>query len=100
MGEVKRYDFHTGQGEPFMREVPNGKWVLAEDITPINKWIPIADRLPEDGGYLLVVVDRSKDGEMSLRDIGWWDGERVRYRLEDKWKGPVTHWIPLPERPE
>lgn len=28
---LKRYDFHSASGEPFMREVPHGKWALAEE---------------------------------------------------------------------
>jgi hypothetical protein len=63
------------------------------------RWIPVEERLPEDGGRFLVVVN--SDGDPYADAANWWHG--------DWWTGespaqkhacPITHWMPLPEPPE
>lgn len=63
-----------------------------------RQWIPISERLPEDGAYVL----------------GWWHSESklsmyicMYHSLGRQFRPgismppyPVTHWMPLPEPPE
>lgn len=74
-----------------------------EEIS-IRRWIPVTERLPEDGVFVLVCND---DGHMMIAkhetetydwyykytnyDFDIWDNEE---------QGPVQYWMPLPEPPE
>lgn len=57
-------------------------------------WIPCAERLPDDGGMVLLSTD---DGEVwpgyVSKELGW------RYYNHIKVDRTVTHWQPLPEPP-
>ena len=60
------------------------------------KWIPVTERLPEDGKYVLCfcraniicVLRRDKDGD-------WYENPAHVYMSSF-----VTHWMPLPELPK
>lgn len=70
----------------------------------LPQWIPVAERLPEDGKFVLVCND---DGHMMIAkhetetyewyykytnyDFDIWDNEE---------QGPVCYWMPLPEPPK
>lgn len=68
----------------------------AEKLTGLNRWIPVTERLPADGEWVLwfnsslrcPVLVANRDGE-SLD----WGGD-----LLDSIRG-FTHWMPLPEPP-
>lgn len=59
-------------------------------------WIPVTERLPKNGEYVLCfcranivcVLRRDKDGD-------WYENPTHVYM-----NGFVTHWIPIPEPPE
>ena len=69
-----------------------------------TQWIPVTERLPEDGIFVLVCND---DGHMMIAkhetetyewyykytnyDFDIWDNEE---------QGPVCYWMPLPEPPK
>lgn len=62
------------------------------------RWIPVTERLPEEGQYVLVSY-RTISGAM--RAVSYWfldDRNKVRWGGENELF--VTHWMPLPERPE
>lgn len=84
------------------------------------EWISIKERLPEENGQYLVVVDYvSRDTKPYVKILnfshnlklhpffryddnvkncqsGWWDSD-----IEDDWiVTGVTYWMPLPEVPE
>ena len=66
------------------------------------KWIPVAERLPDDGTPVLVVND---DGEMIVaryKDDDWYY-KYCNYDY-DVWdygeNGIPTHWMPLPPPPD
>lgn len=104
--------------EPF-KIVKNAVNELAEEYN--NGWISVEQRLPEDGGYYLVVYHNWSDGNYLPK----YDDVRVRvmhYQVKDLstgysgWNYPktivenadlinvdqhreVTHWKPLPSLP-
>lgn len=79
--------------------------LMPEEITDC-RWIPVTERLPEDGTPVLVNYLGNNDGKMHpdgvavWTDYGclWWEGS-----LEDcdtEVTVPITHWMPLPKAPE
>lgn len=65
--------------------------------SPIPRWIPVKEKLPEDGKNVLVHV---------TNPAGWWNVD-VDWRTEGGWAVNadsdwhiVTHWMPMPEPPE
>lgn len=72
----------------------------------VPHWIPVKERLPENGVPVLINYIASNDGKYHpdgtavWTDYGcfWWEGS-----LEDcdtEVAVPITHWEPLPEPPE
>lgn len=72
----------------------------------VPHWIPVEERLPENGVPVLINYIASDDGKYHpdgtavWTDYGcfWWEGS-----LEDcdtEVAVPITHWMPLPEPPE
>jgi hypothetical protein len=62
-------------------------------------WIPVSDRLPEDGTWCWVNWDAPGNPFPAMRDSGAAGG----WTNEDTWEDfqrEVTHWMPLPEPPE
>ena len=55
-----------------------------------QRWIPCAERLPEDGG--LYLVSNKRDTWVSLYDDGEWRSVSFSILLEG-----VVAWMPLPE---
>ena len=74
---------------------------LEEEINALNariaeleaaqRWIPVSERLPEEGHKVLVLLT---DGAISIDLIYGNDF------LYENWVGDITHWMPLPESPE
>ena len=56
-----------------------------------GRWISVKDRLPEEKTRVLVFVPHS-----SIKI----DTDRIVGRIWVRWRGHVTHWMPLPEPPE
>lgn len=77
----------------------------ANAIEELSKphWIPVTERLPEDGVY---VLGRYKNNEMAVvsvldhdEDFTFW-----RAQTDEGWEADCdtepTHWMPLPEPPK
>lgn len=60
----------------------------------MSEWIPVSERLPEDGELVYAWV--SSYGEMAWVDDGAWCSEYVN----DYEDGEITHWMPLPMPPK
>lgn len=80
-----------------IRLVMRTPWrIPAADVIERNQWIPVTERLPENGEYVLCfcranivcVLRRDKGGD-------WYENPTHVYM-----SGFVTHWMPLPEPPE
>lgn len=64
-----------------------------------GKWIPVTERLPEEGKYVLVYGKElhpnphaSQIEVSKVYDGNYWSGFGRT--------GKITHWMPLPEPPE
>ena len=72
--------------------------LIANGVT-VQEWVPVTEKLPEDGGYYLVVHRNKYNGSISIAfemyikcKIGeWWEND---YAYD------VTHWMLLPEMPK
>ena len=67
----------------------------------MNEWIPVEDRLPAGAGRILIYVppcDQKGHEESELVDMTWHDPGRALSGVRNR--GPVTHWMPLPDPPE
>ena len=63
----------------------------AADVQPVNQWISVDDRLPEEIGYYLVVI-----GNEMLISIDIAEYSEGYWHKHDK----VLYWQPLPELPK
>ena len=75
----------------------------ADVIEELSKprWIPVTDRLPEDGSDVLAYLkyaDNSRIAAANYYKGTWQDCLMGRLYLTEE--GFVTHWMPLPEPPE
>ena len=79
---------------------------IAELEAKVPRWIPVTERLPENGVPVLVNYIGNNSGKYHpdaiavWTDYGcfWWEGS-----LEDCYAEvamPITHWMPLPGWPE
>ena len=65
--------------------------LIANGVT-VQKWIPVAERLPDCADTVLAV---DRDGIMSTAYyVGYWHGGG------DLDENAVTHWMPLPTPPK
>ncbi len=64
-------------------------------------WIPVTERLPEDGSDVLAYLKYEVGGRIAAAnyDKGMWQDCLMGglYRTEE---GVVTHWMPIPQPPE
>ena len=65
-------------------------YLLANGVT-FQKWIPVAERLPEHGQEVIVY-----SGNVLKPTVFAYQFWNPKY---DSWKH-ITHWMPLPEPPE
>ena len=67
----------------------------------VPRWIPVAERLPEDRSNVLVVAYWHERWGVYM---GWCAPERAEWSVHvgigDRDDVAVTHWMPLPEPPE
>lgn len=60
-----------------------------------DDWVGVEERLPEEEGDYLVLIDGEKIIEVMWLNNNWYFEEGTY-----DWKGKVTHWRVKPERPE
>lgn len=68
--------------------------LIANGVT-IQKWIPVTERLPEQGKCVLIYSDTGKVAEGQYTVTQDW----TQFRWSAK-NVIVTHWMPLPEPPK
>lgn len=72
----------------------------SEDVAPVQKWIPVSERLPDEGKFVLVygqylhnnIFDGGTMAVSRRLDVNYWSGFGRTER--------ITHWMPLPEPPK
>ena len=72
---------------------------LLDNGVTVQEWIPVKDRLPEVGGYVVCIAKRNPFSRFMpmvarIGKHGWIDPMTEQYISE------VTHWMPMPELPE
>ena len=72
--------------------------LIANGVT-VQEWIPVTERLPEVGGYVVCIAKRntfSRFMQMVARieKNGWVNPITEQYISE------VTHWMPIPQPPK
>ncbi|PJR10659.1 hypothetical protein CDD79_07080 [Raoultella ornithinolytica] len=68
-------------------------------VTVPGKWIPVSEKLPEEGGRYWCYVEEQTDlGKSHYQWNCSWNGERWWVEGEDG--GIVTHWMRLPAAPQ
>lgn len=65
----------------------------------MNEWIKVKDRFPPVGEYILV-FDGQEVYEAKLRGGGFMESDRFGFDLNDLENSEITHWMPLPEKPD
>lgn len=63
--------------------------------TPLNSWISVKDRLPEDGNIVLAYISKNR-----VIITAAYYADREEWLTCDFRCLPITHWQPLPELPE
>jgi len=74
---------------------------VAEALAEARRWIPVEERLPEDGVPVVVWYELSGIalGRCCLGDPVFWETKEPLTR-HPAGLGRVTHWQPLPPPPE
>ena len=73
-------------------------FMMANGVT-VQEWIPVKDRLPEDGEYVVCIAKRNPFSRFMpmvarIEKNGWANPITEQYISE------VTHWIPMPQPPK
>lgn len=63
----------------------------------VPRWIPVTERLPEDGENVIVFVRSCAD--WWTMDIDWCVNGHWVINADDEWHN-ITHWMPLPSAPK
>ena len=72
--------------------------LIANGVT-VQEWIPVDERLPEVGGYVVCIAKRNPFSRFMpmvarIEKNGWANPITEQYISE------VTHWMPIPELPK
>ena len=72
--------------------------LIANGVT-VQEWIPVDDRLPEVGGYVVCIAARNPFSRFMpmvarIEKNGWVEPMTEQYISE------VTHWMPMPNPPK
>ena len=73
-------------------------YLIAHGVT-VQEWIPVKDRLPDVGGYVVCIAKRNPFSRFMpmvarIEKNGWVNPITEQYISE------VTHWMPLPQPAE
>ena len=72
--------------------------LIANGVT-VQEWIPVDDRLPEVGGYVVCIAKENPFSRFmpmvaKIEKNGWVNPMTEQYISE------VTHWMPMPAQPK
>ena len=73
----------------------------AADVQPVNGWISVKDKLPEDSGeYLVYIVANNEPKNKSIITLYYTNLSKQFVYYDNDNLFTVTHWMPLPEPPK
>lgn len=79
----------------------NARWEagVRELFDYLHVWVSVSDGLPEDGEQVLCWLNDAGD---CYACVGWYDTTFKMWDLDSETalSRHVTHWMPLPEKPE
>lgn len=78
--------------------------LIANGVT-VAEWIPVSERLPDDGQLAIVTYIRYDNGEpasdgIAYRDRGYWYWRGEEPEDDEEVVVEITHWMPLPKPPK
>ena len=68
------------------------------DVEPVQEWIPVTERLPEESGMYIITAN---DGHAQRVSFVQWQKKNRMWNLtgaRSYWR--VTHWMPMPQLPK
>lgn len=89
---------HFDKPIPFKTLVSDLRGMKATDVEPVQEWISVEDRFPEESGMYIVTAN---DGHAQRVSFVQWQKKNRMWNLtgaRSYWR--VTHWQPLPEPPK
>ena len=91
--DAKRTDPETGSFAEYLAD-----HLISNGVT-VQEWIPVEDRLPEVGGYVVCIAKRNPFSRFMpmvarIEKNGWVNPITEQYISE------VTHWMPMPNPPK
>lgn len=72
----------------------------SEPATVPGKWIPVSERMPEDGQHIIIFCDDAFVLSAQYRDGEFFDVVRDGDEFFETTSRCVTHWMPLPAAPQ
>ena len=96
-GGFKWHSYNYESGEQLNND-EIASHLIAHGVT-VQEWIPVKDRLPEAGGYVVCIAKRNPFSRFMpmvarIEKNGWVNPITEQYISE------VTHWMPLPLPPK
>ena len=72
--------------------------LIANGVT-VQEWVPVDDRLPEAGGYVVCIAKRNPFSRFMpmvarIEKNGWVNP------ITEQYISDVTHWMPIPQPPK
>lgn len=97
----KAYLLHEPAGMGGMSAICTCRDIVNE-IPAVNRWIPCAERMPEDEQEVLVFVKGDFENSISFITTAYndSDGDWVSDYDGEVIDSKITHWMPLPEPPK
>jgi len=83
-------------GDPVSRDMLRDAAAEIERLREERRWIPVGERLPEEGVDVLV----SRDGRCHVAGYETFRNGNVHWTLASFESVTPTHWMPLPAPPE
>ncbi|MDM4157348.1 DUF551 domain-containing protein [Klebsiella oxytoca] len=65
-----------------------------------DRWIPVSERMPEDGQHIIIFCDDAFVLSAQYRDGEFFDVVRDGDEFFETTSRCVTHWMPLPAAPQ
>lgn len=87
-----------GFGDPRPTYETVASYLMSHGVT-VQEWIPVKERLPEVGGYVVCIAKRNPFSRFMpmvarIEKNGWLNPMTEQYISE------VTHWMPIPQPPK